>query len=161
MVGEAKVIKAITDARKTFQKVMRQEQRALGQGDSFEFDVYPQEWKISWEKGQRALELADDIKDRGYFTTSIELCFYTLERTFEALIMKLKGIRGFRAKHGEVFDLALEYGLVSERLAFELGILWRMYRAEQYYRPYVPSEHSAKQMIEAAKIIAQFVEERL
>lgn len=161
MIGEAKVIKTLMDAQKAFQKAMRQERTSLEEGDRYEFEIYPKEWRISWEKSRRAFELADDIKDRGYYTTSIELCFYAMERAFEAWVMKRKGTRGFRARHGEVFDIAFENGLISRKLVDELQALWTNYRADQYYRPYVPSKNTADKMIMVAKAVIDFIEKRL
>jgi hypothetical protein len=161
MTGESKVIHALSEAQNAFQKVMRQDDSALDKGDTFEFKVHANEWKISWEKGARAIELAVDIMDRGYYTTSIELCFYTMERAFEAWVMKRKETRGFRGKHGEVFDIACDKGLISQTLLDKLMSLWKTYRADQYYRPYVPSRKSAEAMVKAAKEVMGFVEGRL
>lgn len=161
MTGESKVIRALTEAQNAFQKVMRQDDSVLDEGDTFEFEVHANQWKISWEKGTRAIELATDIKDRGYYTTSIELCFYAMERAVEAWVMKRKEIRGFRVKHGEVFDIACENGLISKELLDKLMNLWKSYRADQYYRPYVPSRKSAEAMLKAAKVVTEFMDERL
>ncbi|MFQ6054924.1 MAG: hypothetical protein ACE5J3_02955 [Methanosarcinales archaeon] len=68
MVGESKLLDAVNDARRTFQKAMRQSPLNIEEGDFFEFQLYSDEWKISWEKGVRALDLVEDIKNRGYFT---------------------------------------------------------------------------------------------
>jgi len=75
--------------------------------------------------------------------------------------MKRKETKGFRVKHGEVFDIACEKGLISQTLLDKLMSLWKSYRADQYYRPYVPSRKSAEAMVKAAKEVMDFVEERL
>ncbi|MFQ6119322.1 MAG: hypothetical protein ACE5KE_05475 [Methanosarcinales archaeon] len=161
MVGESKLLDAVNDARRTFQKAMRQSPLNIEEGDFFEFQLYSDEWKISWEKGVRALDLVEDIKNRGYFTTAIELCFYCMERFFEAWIMKKKRATAFRAQHGAVFDLSAEYGLISQKCAINLRTLWDNYRASQYYRPYVPTHNTAEKMIYVATIAKNFIEERL
>lgn len=161
MVGEGKIIRNVTQARKSFQNIMSQDPAKIKDDDEFEFQVYKSDWRISWEKGNRALELAHQVKEEGYFTISIELSFYCIERGFETWIMKKKTGKGFRARHGDVFDLAANFNLITEKCTISLRTLWGNYRASQYYRPYVPTRKSAEQMIELAKTVNKFIEERL
>jgi hypothetical protein len=160
MVGEGTIIRKIAQARKSLQVIMSQDTTKIAD-DEFEFQVYKSDWKISWEKGNRALELAQQVKEDGYFTISIELSFYCMERGFETWIMKKKKGKGFRAKHGDVFDLAANYSLITDKCAIGLRTLWGNYRASQYYRPYVPTRKSAEQMIGLANTVNDFIEERL
>ncbi len=161
MVGEGKILKMASQAGRTFQLIMSQDLARTEEGDEFEFQIYKNDWRISREKGKRALELALGVKTEGYYTISIELSFYSIERAFETWIMKKKSLKGFRAKHGDVFDLAAKHKLVTEKCAMSLGTLWNNYRASQYYRPYVPTKKSAERMIELAKAVNQFIEGRL
>jgi hypothetical protein len=161
MVGEGTILRKITQARKSFQSIMSKDPLKIRDSDEFEFQVYKSDWRISWEKGNRAIELAQQVKDEGYFTISIELGFYCIERGFETWIMKKKRGKGFRARHGDVFDLAAKYNLITEKCAINLRTLWDNYRASQYYRPYVPTKKSAEQMIQLAKTVNEFIEERL
>ncbi|UCE73209.1 MAG: HEPN domain-containing protein [Methanomassiliicoccales archaeon] len=161
MVGEGKILKITTKAKRAFQNIMSQDPNIIKENDEFEFQVYKHDWKISWEKGNRAVDLAEGIKDEGYYTVSIELCFYCIERCFESWIMKKKRTKGFRAKHGDVFDLAASHNLITEKCAIGLRTLWDNYRASQYYRPYVPTKKSAERMIELARTVSEFIDERL
>jgi hypothetical protein len=160
MVGEGAILRRIAQARKSFQGIMSQDPTKIGD-DEFEFHVHKSDWKISREKGNRALELAQQVNADGYYTISIELSFYCIERCFETWIIKKKKGKGFRAKHGDVFDLAAKHKLVTDKCAMGLGTLWNYYRASQYYSPYVPTRKSAERMIELAKAVNQFIEERL
>jgi len=161
MVGEASIIYRASRARKTLQAILSQDPSRIGENDEFEFHVYKTDWKISREKGNRAIELAQQVSDQGYYTISIELSFYCIERAFETWIMKKKRARGFRMKHGDVFDLGADYGLISGKCAMSIRTLWDNYRASQYYRPYVPTKKSAERMIALAVSVNEFIEERL
>ena len=160
-MGEGTILRRITQARKSFQSIMSQDPMKIKEGDEFEFQVYKKDWKISWEKGNRALELARQVNEDGYFSISIELSFYCIERGFETWIMKKKRSKGFRAKHGDVFDLSASFDLITDKCAIGLRTLWGNYRASQYYRPYVPTRKSAEQMIGLANVVNNYIEERL
>jgi hypothetical protein len=64
MVGEGTILRKIAQARKSFQSIMSQDPAKI-RDDEFEFQVYKSDWKISWEKGNRALELAEDKLGKG------------------------------------------------------------------------------------------------
>lgn len=161
MTGEGTVLRRAKEAQRTFQSIMSQDPLRIKEDDIFEFQLYKNDWRISLEKGNRALELANDVQSEGYYTVSIELSFYCIERCFESWIMKKKRIKGFRAKHGDVFDLAANYNVITEKCALGLRTLWSNYRASQYYRPYVPTKKSAERMIKLAIAVNEFIKERL
>ena len=68
MVGEASIISRASQARRTFQKILSQDPSRIEENDEFEFHLYKSDWKVSWEKGNRAIELARQVREQGYYT---------------------------------------------------------------------------------------------
>ncbi|MBL7159960.1 MAG: hypothetical protein ISS95_00175 [Candidatus Aenigmarchaeota archaeon] len=154
---EGQILSLVRETRQFFRNAQNSD---LKIGDYFEFEP-GKDWEIILQKSRRAIELIPDILERGYFTVAIELSFYSIERSFEAVVMKKTGQEKFRAKHAMVFFFASEKKIISENLAAELSRLWSDYRGEQYYKELVSTKILAEKMFEIARMVSENISKEI